>query len=37
MECVTAVDSAIEVRGEAGLRLRTAPTYRAAAAPAVVH
>ena len=30
MECVTAVDSAIEIRGEAELRLRTAPIYRAA-------
>ena len=30
MDCVTAVDSAIEVRGEAELRLRTAPIYRAA-------
>jgi hypothetical protein len=30
MERVTAVDSAIEVRGEAELRLRTAPIYRAA-------
>ena len=30
MECVTAVDSAIEVRGEAELRLRTAPIYQAA-------
>ena len=30
MECVTAVDSAIEVRGEVELRLRTAPLYQAA-------
>jgi hypothetical protein len=30
MVCVTAVDSAIEVRGDAQLRLRTAPIYRAA-------
>ena len=30
MDRVTAVDSAIEVRGEAELRLRTAPIYRAA-------
>jgi DNA-binding NarL/FixJ family response regulator len=30
MECVTGVDSAIEIRGEAELRLRTAPIYRTA-------
>src|SRR3954454_4092771 len=30
MECVTTMDSAVEVRGEAELRLRTAPIYRTA-------
>src|SRR5215212_9734825 len=30
MECVTTMDSAVEVRGEAELRLRTAPIYATA-------